>query len=268
MSVQQLIELSILDAMGLLDEDERQQFELSFRRATPAIQAHVRREQTRLSRIESLLPAVEAPAGLRALVLDAVRAHMVSEVADDGVSDLVIPMTRSTRVHALWRAGAIGLAAASIVLGFTTFVFQSQFDSLTKLTQQGSIVDSMAREYGAAFVHDLVFDRDTQRVVLTSDRENFKGQASLFINPEWDNAKFFCRSLTSPEGKTFRLAILDEEGHVVEVLREFRSNGELMPMEVDLKPGMKGHIAVVLPGERPDQDQVVVSGPIQAKSQT
>src|SRR5688572_1624157 len=126
MTVQQLIELSILDAMGLLDEEERLQFESAFRSASPGVQAHVRREQTRLSRIESLLPEVEPPVGLRALVLEAVRAHMASEVTDDGLSSLVIPMARSRSVSPLWRAGALGLAAASLMLGITTFLFQAE----------------------------------------------------------------------------------------------------------------------------------------------
>ena len=39
MNLQQLIELSILDAMGLLDEDEQFRFEAAFRAASPAVQA-------------------------------------------------------------------------------------------------------------------------------------------------------------------------------------------------------------------------------------
>jgi hypothetical protein len=262
MSLQHMIELSILDAMGLLDEDERQQFESAFRKAPPAVQAHVRREQTRLSRIESILPAVDPPAGLRAMVLDALRAHMAAEVADDGLSNLVIPMARSNRVNPMWRAGAIGLAAASIVLGFTTFFFQTQFNSLTDLQQQGSIIDAMSRELGPTFVRDILFDGDTQRVVMTASRENYKGQAAIFINPDWRSAKFFCRSMSSPEGKNFKLAILDNQGKVVQVLKEFSSSGELMPIEVDIEPGVQGNIAIMLPGDQTGQNEVVLSGEI------
>ena len=75
-STRDLIELSLLDAMGLLDDEERAAFERAFAGTSPAVQSHVRREQTRLAQIDFLLPDVEAPAGLRAMVLEAVRKAM------------------------------------------------------------------------------------------------------------------------------------------------------------------------------------------------
>ena len=78
MSLQEMIEMAILDAMGLLDEREQSSFESAFRAASPSVQSQVRREQTRLSRIESLLPDVTPPSGLRAAVLTAVRAEMAT----------------------------------------------------------------------------------------------------------------------------------------------------------------------------------------------
>lgn len=54
MKTQELIELAVLDAMGLLDEQEREAFDAAFDAAAPAIQAQVRREQTRLSVSEHL----------------------------------------------------------------------------------------------------------------------------------------------------------------------------------------------------------------------
>jgi hypothetical protein len=76
MNLQQMIESAILDAMGLLDDSEREQFERAFRTASPVIQAQIRREQTRLSQIEALLPDVTPPASLRAAVVDAVRRQI------------------------------------------------------------------------------------------------------------------------------------------------------------------------------------------------
>ena len=69
MSIQQLIELAILDAMALLDHEEQDQFDAAFRASSPAVQSQVRREQTRLAVIETLLPDVTPPAGLRAAPL-------------------------------------------------------------------------------------------------------------------------------------------------------------------------------------------------------
>src|SRR5215471_5879583 len=100
MNLQQLIELAVLDAMGLLDESEQSQFEGAFRAAAPQVQAQVRREQTRLSVIEALLPDVQPPAGLRAAVIEAVRAQMLAEA--DGVAGVLPPMIKSRRVSPWW----------------------------------------------------------------------------------------------------------------------------------------------------------------------
>ena len=59
-----LLEYAALDALGLLDDAEREEFERAFRAASPEVQAMVRREQTRAADIDAILPRVEAPAGL------------------------------------------------------------------------------------------------------------------------------------------------------------------------------------------------------------
>src|SRR5882672_10291884 len=114
MNLQQMIELAVLDAMGLLDETEQGQFESAFRAAAPQVRAQVRREQTRLSVIEALLPDVEPPAGLRAAVLDAVRRQILAAGLGgrNGVAGVLPPMIRSRAVSPWWRAAALGMAAA------------------------------------------------------------------------------------------------------------------------------------------------------------
>ena len=105
MKTQELIELAVLDAMGLLDEAEREAFEAGFSSASPAVQAQVRREQTRLCLSEALLPDEEPPAGLRALVVEAVRKAMASV---GGAGEGLV----GGRRHRHSRAGAIALIPA------------------------------------------------------------------------------------------------------------------------------------------------------------
>ena len=78
MTTHELLELASLDAMGLLDPEEREAFELAFRAAAPALQAQIRREQLRLSYIDGILPVVEPPPGLRARVMAKVREAIES----------------------------------------------------------------------------------------------------------------------------------------------------------------------------------------------
>ena len=78
MMTHELMEMASLDAMGLLDPTERETFELAFQAADPALQAQIRREQLRFSRMDDMLPKVSPPLGLRARVIAAVRGAMES----------------------------------------------------------------------------------------------------------------------------------------------------------------------------------------------
>jgi hypothetical protein len=242
MTLQELIELAILDAMGLLEEDERELFEAAFRGATPAVQSQVRREQTRLSQIEMLLPSVTPPAGLRALVIQAVRDEMSRSPSKRSL--LMPTMVKSGRVSPLWRAGSLGLAAAVLILTVTLFLFQSQHQRMLEKYSTDTLVKNMVDELGGTFVRDVLFNRDTQRAVFVSDNSGFRGEASIFVNPEW-GAKFFCNAMETPGGRTYRLALVDENDKIVEVLTTFSSDGGLLSRDVALSPGVQGTLAII-----------------------
>src|SRR5688572_23634462 len=113
MTTQELIELAVLDAMGLLDEEEREAFDGAFGAAAPAVQAQVRREQTRISLSQDLLPDVEPPAGLRSLVLEAVRKAMgqPAERRHRHARLGMLTLMPARQVSPMWRAASVGFAA-------------------------------------------------------------------------------------------------------------------------------------------------------------
>ncbi|MFN0133303.1 MAG: hypothetical protein ACKVW3_12355 [Phycisphaerales bacterium] len=234
MNLQDLIEMSILDALGLLDDQERRAFDSAFAGAPPAVQAQVRREQTRLCRIEALLPDEAPPAGMRAAVLEAVRREIA------GASRAVVPpLLKSRGVSPVWRAAAMGLAAASVILSIATFQFVSEYESLAQQVKSDTLLEGLGREFGSKFVRDVLFDRDTTRV-LFAPAEGFGGQASLFVNPEWHEAEFFCHSISTKPGQTLRVAVLDENDKVVNVLREFTSSGGIERIGISLNGEQAG----------------------------
>ncbi len=234
MTLQELIELAILDAMGLLDEEERLSFELAFRSAAPAVQAQVRREQTRLSRIEAILPGVTPPAGLRAAVVQAVRREIAaSEAVASANPALMIAdsMVKSRGVSSLWRAGSLGLAAAAVVLAITTFKLQSDFKALEVRMRNDSVLEAASRQLGPLFVRNVLFSKDTRRLVLTP-ATGTKGAASVWVNNEWKDGLFFCNGLATPKDGTYKIAIVDADNKVVRELASFQSDGELMPVQL------------------------------------
>lgn len=261
MSLQELIELAILDAMGLLDEKEQAAFESAFRIASPAVQAQVRREQTRLSRIEALLPNVSPPAGLRAAVIEAVRTEIASPA---NLPSSIPTIYKSRGVSYLWRASALGCAAAAIVLGVVTFQLKHEYGQLQRLIQSDSMVASLNSQFGATFVRDVLFAPDTRRVVFKPVAEGFKGEASVFLHPQWKAAKFFAKSVAPQDGRAYRLAIVDDNNEVVRVLDTITSDGRLFSEDVELNTASASHLAII--GTTGASDATVVLSRAELKS--
>lgn len=244
MNLQQLIELAILDAMGLLDEEEQHLFESAFRRAAPAVQAQVRREQTRLSRIESLLPEVTPPAGLRAAVLEAVRREIAAAAEEEPVAGVLVPpMIPSQGVSPAWRLASVGLAAAAVVFGLTTLSQFIEFRRLTENLQTDSLIAAATERFGTT-INDVLFDRDTRRVVFRPvSGSEFNGEASVFLNPEWKEARFFYR--VNGDGRPLRLAIVDEEGRVVKYLAELKDGGVIDQKAIAIDAHTRTRLAIL-----------------------
>jgi anti-sigma-K factor RskA len=244
MNLQQMIESAILDAMGLLDDSEREQFERAFRTASPVIQAQIRREQTRLSQIEALLPDVTPPASLRAAVVDAVRRQI--EAGQTASGQFVAPeLLRSNRVSPWWRTGTLAMAAASVVLGFATIRFASSAQDLSSRMKNDDLIAQVTGKIGAAYVRDVLFDQGTKRVVLSPNSSGFKGQASLFVSPSWEEARFFYNGLKTSNGRVYKLAIVDENDHIVNVIKTLTPEDGLQGVAVAIDAHAKGRIAIL-----------------------
>lgn len=215
MKTQELLELAALDALGLLDEAEREQFDLAFRAASPALQAQIRREQTRIAGDDSLLPKVEPPMGLRARVLAAWREAMeaVSNRSPARRAGGAMTLLPSRGVSPLWRAGAIGCAAASIVLGFAVLNIKERINEITGLSQQMGVQEYFVKEFGPRF--ESVFTRPTTKhVQFDPSSSEVQAQAMLLIDEETNTGILYARQLPAAPGG-YALVPLDERGQPV-----------------------------------------------------
>lgn len=255
MNTQELFELAILDAFGMLDPQESEAFERAFAAAPPAVQAQVRREQVRMTRMDELLPKVDPPPGLRALVLDRVRQEALREETAQQESELVdrrqhagrafVPsLMPSRRVSPLWRAAALGLATACVLLAGVSFVINQESAALRDAMQSDRLVKSLIDELGSKYVQSVLFDQDTKRAVFTPVAGGFRGQASVFYNAEWDRARLFAQGLPTAGGGRLRLAVVDENDQIVQVLSEFDSNGTLLAREIKPVPAQATRLAI------------------------
>lgn len=256
MTNRELLELASLDAMGLLDDQERRAFEEAFRQASPAMQAQVRREQERLADLEADLPAVEPPQGLRERVLAAVRDAMQSvpgrrRVA--GVVGRVAPAewSVSRNVSPLWRAACIGFATATVVLMAVGFQMRDSYEDALLAFRDREIADLITQQLGPGFV-DKLLSPASEKVSFRPTDQTFSGKAAVLFDRESQTAFLVCKDLPALESQ-YRLVVMEPGSReAARVLARFESNGGLRgwPVQRELEPGAT--LAILPP---PSSDQ-------------
>lgn len=227
MTTHELLEMASLDAMGLLDADEREAFERAFRAASPALQAQVRREQLRLSRMDELLPNVEPPIGLRARVVAAVRdaiGQMTVRTLVPGSGGKAAPaLRRSEGVHRFWRAAAIGSAAASLVLAYTAVQFRGEYLATTDVLSANAINDHLMRDFGARF-KQLILDPASRKFAFhTQEGRQTTARATLLVDAASKRGHLLLSDLSSADG-LLEVVTLDRDGRASAPLASFRAS--------------------------------------------
>lgn len=263
MNTQELIEYTMLHALGLLDDDERAAYEAAFDAAPVAVQKRVREEARRMADLGDLIPEVEPSAELRNVVVAAVRAAMREEENETRIAvqaagaapvigriDPSTPapsratsqprLSTSPRVHRVWRVAAVGFAAASIAMG----VVMVNINQTMQQAQSRALVDSLYDQIGAQYLESTIFDANTRRVALTSTDTTSKAVAAVWYNPDWDSARLFVKNLAGQQNKPLRLVVLDEDDNIVEVIKTFTPTGELEDFNVNLNLSTQRKLAI------------------------
>ncbi len=293
MTLKELLESAHLDALGLLDEEESRAFERSFLSAPPAIQARIRSEQGRISASESMLPSIEAPSGLRERVLAGVAAAIALQAGQAStaeaaasqpgpsavvqhastreaaaravLSDAMDVSGRRHRVAPAWRAAALGLLTACVVLGGSLIKVYSDSDrAMRSLTDQRSQESILALFGNSTQMRDVLFSTDTRRVIFTpvdDAPDAARAEAAVFVNPRWNTARIFVRGLSAGPNVSYRLVVLNSDNSIGRELTEIRSGGTLDTQQIDVAaaaPGTRLAIVLVAPGEPARADRVLM----------
>lgn len=227
-----LLEYASLDALGLLDEGEREEFERAFRAASPEVQAMVRREQTRAADIDAWLPRVEAPAGLKQRVVMAWR-EAVSAVAPEPVGSIgpAVPQVHiGLRTGYIWRAACIGFATATLVLGgFFISSLQLNNDLRTQISQNTN--NGQISKLGPGFLGTF-FASDKREFALQPQVDVAAAvQGSLLVSGDQGHGVLVFKRLPSDQG-TYRVVIETDKGH--QEIAQFDATGGLASVNIDL----------------------------------
>lgn len=272
MNTRDLLDLASMDALGLLDDEERRAFEAAFQAASPALKAQVRREQARAADLGDVLPRVEAPAGLKARVMAAVGDAIAAVRGSRDEADIagrLEPRHFALRgyVTPLWRAACIGFATATVVLLGVGYSMHAEYQRTYQAFQNSETAAQLAKVAGPKFA-EFIAKPDTQRFALRTVANIPAGPektAAVFINPQTREGVLYCRGLTGFEGQ-FKLVVMDETGKVATVLATFESRGEADFETIngdrirELAPGMR--MAITAGTSSDSEPQTIMSSTI------
>ncbi len=198
MTTRELYELASMDALGLLDDDERQAFENAFRAAPAHVQAEIRREQLREAQSTEYLPDVKPPASLRARVIAAVLGK--AELLNTEPIASIGPAARSAAsTTAFWRAACIGFATATVVLAGFVYTVAEQNKIIAQEALDAEVIadlrDSDGRLDQYLYASETKFVSFHPAAALNADGANTKAKARLFYKDSTKSMLLVCSDL-------------------------------------------------------------------------
>jgi len=233
MTTQEMIEMASLDALGMLDADERAEFEAAFRAASPSVQAQVRREQKRFADAEHLLPEVDPPAGMKFRVMSAIRDAIIGITAGDAEA-ATRAVSRGSNAGAwfnsttIWRAACIGFATTTILLtGVAAYVFDRNqaYRDQTEIALGRALLTELGSDFQEVALAEGVQIFDFART------SSLPTQAKLWVHPETKVAFLFCKDLPVTNGR-YSL-VLERADAEPELVRQFRASDGMITFRVD-----------------------------------
>lgn len=284
MTTRELLEMAQIDALGLLDELEREEFDRAVTNAPPAVQAQVRAAQDRFVKTPWMPEPVEPPTGLRDAVLSDIGAQTMKPRVMAAIREEIRKSTREIAIKAVepaarhaagrnipeiskvkrvtpwWRAAALGLLGASVVFGYTTLLLMDKVEEMSSLARnEGQFQPLVA--IPKLPVTDLLFNAQTKITVLTSLNQGSE-EASVVVSPDRSSVRLFSRNMPRKEGMEYRVVATNDDGNE-ELVYIFTGDTGYQAAELDkVNPARCIKLAIVLAPTDPKKGagQVILSG--------
>lgn len=256
MTTTDLIKLAPEYALQALDPQQDAAFVEALGRAPRHVQALVWDVITRtLDGLSGTLPAVQPTPALRPRTLGRVAAEIAGERAGSAseahspssIVGRIAPPRRT--VHPLWRAGAIGAAAAAVIFGFTTLRMQDDFKRLNSAINSNELAGLFARDFGPGF--EDAFYSASSRFVQFQAPAGSRAMAVMILDDGRQTGRLFCRDLPESPTGSYQLALVDAQGRVARAVLTFSApNHRAIEMIQELPtPGADQRLAILPTGE-------------------
>ncbi|MFI4917494.1 MAG: hypothetical protein ACIAS6_13430 [Phycisphaerales bacterium JB060] len=241
-----LIELAVLDALGMLDDEESAAFDAAFRSAPPSTQDRVLTEQARLANLQGLLPDVAPAPEMRDRVISAVREAMladaIAKAAESDDEQGPLSLRRSRGVSRVWRIGAIAASAAAIAFGVAFGHSTLRYNDLNTRFENNIGLDGVMKAYGADSM-EIIFNRDrVADISFTPVDPTSEIQVVIEYLDERNIGALRCSNLPKSENVEYALVMLDANNQIGRSVRQFASDGILTSQhlqELVLENGMR-----------------------------
>ncbi len=242
MTTKELLEAAQLDALGMLEETEREAFEEALATVPAALRLQIRAEQTRLADYDPFVrndvPSdLAPPPGLKDSVLAAWRGALGRETArrvvhaDAQDRPSSVRLRAARRVSPLWRAVAIGFMATAVVSGVVSLQVLNRYQELRATADSNEVIDwinsnrSAARQLSEALTGDPLM-QTVRFETATTGGALFKGKAAVFYNPDKNGkALLCCQNLPSAAGQKYKIVRRNSDGSTEAISEIPRSDG-------------------------------------------
>ncbi len=257
MNMIDLIELAVLDALGMLDAEESAEFDAAFRAAPPATQDRVLTEQARLANLERLLPEVSPSPDMRDRVITAIReamlAQAIAKAAEAEDDDDTLSLRQSRGVARTWRIGAIGAAAAAVALGVAFISSTLRYNELNDRFERNLALDGAINAYGAETM-EMMLQPDLAKVVEFTPVDPESNVVVVLKYLEERHLGFVhCGHLPTVENTQYALVELNGNGQIGPTIQQFSPSGRLTIQRLEslaLHEGMRLALVSVTNGSK------------------
>lgn len=276
MTLQEMLEAAQLDALGMLEGEDRQAFEAAFDAADPAVQEQIRAEQARCARGALEYSDAVPPASLRERVLGAINAEILADAHTDGTFGSGESMTesrlvrdiqakgvagrvgkRTPQVSPAWRAAALGFATAASILMAAFFSVSRQMDSLQQRANDDRVIGEISKGLGGDIFVEAMFGKGVERYAFVPTASApTESAATLLLLPERKEARLFVKDLAVGAGQTARVLLLDDSGKIVSQLAVFPGSEKFPPpVRLGYEAAKGQHLAIAIAAEGVEASQ-------------
>lgn len=252
-----LIELAVLDALGMLDADEAAEFDAAFDAAPPSTRQRVRDEQARLANLEGVLPQVSPSPEMRDRVITAVREAMLADAiakASEADDDGPLSIRQSRGVARMWRVGAIGAAAAAVAFGVAFGHSTLRYNDLNERFENGIGLQGAINAYGPETMDMMLKSHLVQEVRFTPVDRDSRVIVVLKYLDERQLGFVQCGHLPTVEDVQYALVEWDGNDQIGPTIQQFApSSGALTIQRLEnlvLENGMRLALVSVTNGSK------------------